>query len=79
VLFDEPAAGLSHGEIEYLRLVVERIRARGVAVLLVEHHTELVFQVSDDITVLNLGRVLARGNPAAIRANPEVISAYLGT
>lgn len=78
LLLDEPAAGLSHTEIDYLRLIIEGVRARGVAVLLVEHHTDLVFQVSDDVTVLNLGRVLARGTPAQVRSNQEVIHAYLG-
>ena len=79
LLLDEPAAGLSQTEIEYLRLIIDGVRTLGVAVLLVEHHTDLVFQVSDDITVLNLGRVLARGTPAQVRSNQEVIHAYLGT
>jgi branched-chain amino acid transport system permease protein len=79
LLLDEPAAGLSHTEIEYLRSIVGGVRALGVSVLLVEHHTDLVFQVSDDITVLNLGRVLARGTSAEVRSNQEVINAYLGT
>lgn len=79
LLLDEPAAGLSHAEIDYLRQIVEGARAQGVAVLLVEHHTDLVFQVSDDVTVLNLGRVLARGTPEQVRSNQEVIHAYLGT
>lgn len=79
LLLDEPAAGLSHTEIDYLRTIVDGVRARGVSVLLVEHHTDLVFQISDDITVLNLGRVLARGTPAEVRSNQEVINAYLGT
>lgn len=79
LLLDEPAAGLSHAEIDYLRLIVEGARTCGVAVLLVEHHTDLVFQVSDEITVLNLGRVLARGTAAQVRSNQEVIHAYLGT
>jgi branched-chain amino acid transport system permease protein len=79
LLFDEPAAGLSHTEVEYLRSIVDGVKAFGVSVLLVEHHTDLVFQASDDVTVLNLGRVLARGTPAEVRSNQEVINAYLGT
>ena len=79
LLLDEPAAGLSHKEIDYLREIVQAARAQGVAVLLVEHHTDLVFQVSDEVTVLNLGRVLSRGTPAQVRTNQEVIHAYLGT
>jgi ABC-type branched-subunit amino acid transport system ATPase component len=79
LLLDEPAAGLSHDEIEHLRLLVEQIRGLGVAILLVEHHADLVFQVSDEVTVLDLGRVLAHGAPAEVRVNSEVIDAYLGT
>jgi len=79
LLLDEPAAGLSHDEIEHLRRLVEHIRSLGVAVLLVEHHADLVFQVSDEVTVLDLGQVLAHGTPAEVRVNPGVINAYLGT
>ncbi len=79
LLLDEPAAGLSQDEIEHLRALVEHIRSLGVAILLVEHHADLVFQVSDDVTVLDLGRVLAHGTPAEVRVNAEVINAYLGT
>ncbi len=79
LLLDEPAAGLAHDEIGHLQSLIEQIRSLGVAILLVEHHADLVFQVSDEVTVLNLGRVLAHGTPAEVRANPEVINAYLGT
>ena len=79
LLLDEPAAGLSHDEIEHLRALIEHIRSLGVAILLVEHHADLVFQVSDEVTVLDVGRVLAHGAPAEVRVNAEVINAYLGT
>jgi branched-chain amino acid transport system ATP-binding protein/branched-chain amino acid transport system permease protein len=78
LLLDEPAAGLSHDEIDHLRGLVEHIRSLGMSVLLVEHHADLVFQVSDEVTVLDVGRVLAHGTPAEVRVNPEVINAYLG-
>jgi ABC-type branched-subunit amino acid transport system ATPase component len=78
LLLDEPAAGLSHDEIEHLQALIEHIRSLGVAILLVEHHADLVFQVSDEVTVLDVGRVLAHGAPAEVRINPEVINAYLG-
>jgi branched-chain amino acid transport system permease protein len=78
LLLDEPAAGLSGDEIERLGLLIKAISRRGTAVLLVEHHADLIFDICDQVTVLNLGRVLAAGTPAEIRAHKEVVSAYLG-
>jgi ABC-type branched-subunit amino acid transport system ATPase component/ABC-type branched-subunit amino acid transport system permease subunit len=78
LLLDEPAAGLSPIEIQRLGALIKAISREGVAVLLVEHHADLIFEVCDEITVLNLGRVLARGTPAEIRVHKEVVSAYLG-
>jgi len=54
------------------------IRERGITILLVEHNMRLVMRVSDDIVVLDFGKRLAEGDPAAICANPAVIEAYLG-
>lgn len=78
ILLDEPAAGLSTEEIRRLSALVRAISRHGVGVLLVEHHADLIFEVCDQITVLNLGRVLAHGTPAEIRVHKEVVSAYLG-
>jgi branched-chain amino acid transport system permease protein len=78
LLLDEPAAGLSGDEIERLGTLIKAISRRGAAVLLVEHHADLIFDICDEVTVLNLGRVLAAGTPAEIRAHKEVVSAYLG-
>src|SRR4029077_2461777 len=78
LLLDEPAAGLSSDEIERLGLLIKAISRRGAAVLLVEHHADLIFDICDQVTVLNLGRVLAAGTPDEIRAHKEVVSAYLG-
>ena len=78
LLLDEPAAGLSPDEIKRLGALIKAISRRGVGVLLVEHHADLIFEICDKVTVLNLGRVLARGTPAEIRAHKEVVSAYLG-
>ncbi len=78
LLLDEPAAGLSGGEIEELGKLVSAIAAQGTGVLLVEHHADLIFDICHRVTVLNLGRVLAAGTPAEIRAHREVVSAYLG-
>jgi branched-chain amino acid transport system permease protein len=79
LLLDEPAAGLSGEEIARLAALVTAISQRGVGVLLVEHHTDLIFDVCQQVTVLNLGKVLAAGTCAEVRAHKEVVSAYLGS
>jgi branched-chain amino acid transport system permease protein len=78
LLLDEPAAGLSADEIAQLGSLITEISRQGVGVLLVEHHADLIFAICDQVTVLNLGKVLAHGTPAEIRAHREVVSAYLG-
>lgn len=78
ILLDEPAAGLSPEEILRLGQFVKAISRQGTGVLLVEHHADLIFDICDYVTVLNLGRVLAQGTPTEIRVHKEVISAYLG-
>jgi branched-chain amino acid transport system permease protein len=78
LLLDEPAAGLSGDEIDRLGELIKAVSARGVGVLLVEHHADLIFDICHQITVLNLGRILAAGTPAEIRVHKEVVSAYLG-
>ncbi len=78
LLLDEPAAGLSAVEIERLGQLIAAISRQGTGVLLVEHHADLIFAVCDRVTVLNLGRLLAAGTPAEIRAHREVVEAYLG-
>ncbi|HEU0146509.1 MAG TPA: ATP-binding cassette domain-containing protein, partial [Bradyrhizobium sp.] len=78
LLLDEPAAGLSNDEIARLGELIRAIAARGTGVLLVEHHADLIFDICDQVTVLNLGRTLAAGTPAEIRVHREVVSAYLG-
>ena len=78
LLLDEPAAGLSADEIGRLGGLIKEISRRGTGVLLVEHHADLIFEICDHVTVLNLGKELASGTPADIRAHKEVVSAYLG-
>ncbi|MEZ0300611.1 MAG: ATP-binding cassette domain-containing protein [Hyphomicrobiaceae bacterium] len=78
LLLDEPAAGLSVDEIERLGELIKAISRRGTGVLLVEHHADLIFDICDRVTVLNLGKVLASGSPDYIRSHREVINAYLG-
>ncbi|GAB6038183.1 ABC transporter ATP-binding protein [Fundidesulfovibrio butyratiphilus] len=79
LLLDEPAAGMNTRETAALAKLIARVRDKlGVGVLLVEHDMDLVMDISDQVTVLNFGRVLAQGEPAVVQANPEVVAAYLG-
>jgi branched-chain amino acid transport system ATP-binding protein len=77
LLLDEPASGLSETEMDSLGSRIRSLTAT-MSVLLVEHHMDLVMSVCDRIVVLNFGQVIAQGAPDAIRANPEVATAYLG-
>lgn len=78
ILLDEPAGGLTGAEIEQLGAIIRTLRDCGIGVLLVEHHTEFVFAISDRVTTLNLGRTLRHGTPHEVRHDPEVIRVYLG-
>jgi|SRR5271166_283943 len=80
LMLDEPASGLSHEEVESLAGEIRGIRERrGVAILLVEHHVNLVMRTSDQVVALDFGRVIADGTPEAVRADPDVARAYLGS
>ena len=78
LLLDEVMAGLTPTEINEIVGVIRAIRDSGVTVLLIEHVMQAVMSLSDDVYVLNQGRVIAHGAPREIAANREVIEAYLG-
>jgi branched-chain amino acid transport system ATP-binding protein len=77
LLLDEPLAGTGHEEGARVVETLKRLKGR-YTIVLVEHDMEAVFALADRITVLVYGRVIATGTPEAVRANPEVRSAYLG-
>jgi branched-chain amino acid transport system ATP-binding protein len=79
LLLDEPAAGCNAIETEEVDRVIHSVAKLGVAVLLVEHDMRLVMRISDEVTVLDRGRLLVSGKPQEVRSDPRVISAYLGT
>ena len=79
LLLDEPAAGCNAVETEEIDGLIQQVARQGITVALVEHDMKLVMKISDHILVLDRGRRLAEGSAAQVRANPDVIRAYLGS
>jgi branched-chain amino acid transport system ATP-binding protein len=78
LLLDEPASGLSEGELAELADLVRRLAAQ-TSLVIVEHHMDLMMSVCDSLIVLDFGKVISRGSPKEIQADPAVATAYLGT
>ena len=78
LLLDEPSGGMTVEEVERLMRLIERIKERNIAVMLIEHRMRMVMGISDHILVLNFGEKIAEGTPDAIQRDRSVIEAYLG-
>jgi branched-chain amino acid transport system permease protein len=79
LVLDEPAAGLAVPDVAKQKEIIRRVHERGVTIVLIEHHMDVVTELCDVVTVLDGGRVIAEGRPDAVKRHPAVIAAYLGS
>jgi branched-chain amino acid transport system permease protein len=78
LVLDEPAAGLAAPDVGKQKDIIRRVHDRGVTIVLIEHHMDVVTELCDIVTVLDGGRVIAEGRPDEVKRNPAVVAAYLG-
>lgn len=79
LILDEPAAGMSKPDVEKLKRVIGTIKSRGISIILIEHHLDVVAELADRVIVLDGGKPIAEGTAAEVRANERVVEAYLGS
>ena len=78
LILDEPAAGLAHPDVNRLIEIIKRIHERGISIILIEHHMDVISELCSVVTVLDGGRIIAAGTADEVKRNPKVIEAYLG-